>query len=137
MPAYATFDFSAFPLARVTFTGAPADEDNFSDYLSSLEQPYLRASPFVYLFDARQAAFPSLHYQRQQAEWLNSHAQLMKAYCKGTAYLIRQPLLRIALKGIFAIQSQPVPYVVTGTEAEALSWAAAQLHGLNPGQPPV
>jgi hypothetical protein len=51
----------------------------------------------------------------------------MKSYCKGTAYIIQNALIRAALKGIFFIQPQPVPYKIFDTEKKALEWVKEQL----------
>lgn len=129
MATYATFDHHRFPLVTVAFTGAPATDESFQQYLDGLHQAYEQQQPFSYLFDASQAQLPSLQHQRMQAKWLKEHKALMQAYCCGTAYLIPNPLVRTALRAIFALQKQPVPYAVLGTEEEAIAWCEKALRG--------
>ncbi len=126
MQKYATFDATQFPVVVVTFTGVAATDDNFEAYLNQLHDAYERETPFAYLFDAGEAVLPGLKYQRMQAQWLKDHRKLMQSYCRGTAYHIPNPIIRTALKGIFAFQQQPVPYKIAGSFEEALQWCKNQ-----------
>ncbi|MEQ8705770.1 MAG: hypothetical protein RIC19_17720 [Phaeodactylibacter sp.] len=122
MDLYATFNFEAFPVVVVAFTGHKATEENFQKYLDDLYEAYDKALPFAYLFDAERAAMPGLRYQKMQADWLKANDGLMKKYCQGTAYHIPNAIIRTALKGIFALQQQPVPYKVAGDFESAMEW---------------
>jgi hypothetical protein len=128
MADYATFDTSGFPLVRITFTGASADDENFSRYLDQMRALYDREAPMALIFDAREAAFPGLPYQKQQAKWLKAHDDLMRAHCQGTAYVFSNWLVRKALKGILSLQSQPVPFEVFETPEAAETWARERLN---------
>jgi hypothetical protein len=55
---------------------------------------------------------PGITYQKMQAKWLKEHEQLMKDYCKGTAYVLPNRIIRNVLSAIFAFQKQPVDYLV-------------------------
>lgn len=122
MASYATFNFDAFPIVIVAFTGQKATEASFKNYLSDLHKAYERGLPFTYLFDAEKAILPGLRYQKMQADWLKENEALMKTYCQGTAYHIPNAIIRTALKGIFALQQQPIPYKVSGTLSSAMEW---------------
>jgi len=122
MDPYASFDFSAFPVVVVAFTGNKATEENFQQYLNDLYEAYDRALPFAYLFDAQNAVLPGFKFQKMQAEWLKANESLMKKHCQGTAYHIPNAIIRTALKGIFALQKQPVPYKVVGDFQTAMQW---------------
>lgn len=122
MAPYATFHFDEFPIVLVAFTGEKASEENFREYLSGLHRAYERKQPFAYLFDAERATLPGLRFRKMQAEWLKENEAMMKQYCRGTAYHIPNTIIRTALKGIFALQQQPVPYQVTGTLQAAMEW---------------
>ncbi|MEM9887606.1 MAG: STAS/SEC14 domain-containing protein [Bacteroidota bacterium] len=127
MKKYAEVDTSNFPEVRITFTGEKANDENFEQYLQESRQTYDRAEGLAMIFDASNATVPGIKYQKQQADWLKENEDLMKTYCKGTAYVIPNPIIRTVLKGIFAFQSQPVPYKVTASVEEAQQWIA----GLN------
>jgi len=127
MKPYAQFDPSDFPIVIVRFTGAKAEDQNFKAYLEELHQAYQPQQPFTYLFDASQATLPGFKYQKMQADWLRDNEQLMKKYCLGTAYVIPNPLVRNVLKGILALQQQPVPHQVVSSEAEAREWCERKL----------
>ncbi len=123
MQAYATFDESHLPVVTITFTGESATEENFRRYLEQTRQLYARKEPLALIFDATHAGFPGLRFQKMQADWLAENESLMKDYCRGAAYVISSALIRTVLKGIFALQAQPVPYIVVGSVEEAGQWA--------------
>lgn len=125
--AYADFDTTEFPLARVKFTGEKSTDQNFQEYLHQLEALYLRREVFAIVFDATEAAIPNLRHQKMQAYWLRNNSELVETYCRGTAYIILKSTTRAILKLIFAINPQPVPYKVVVTEADARKWALSQL----------
>lgn len=125
--AYADFDTSDFPVVLVRFTGVASTDQNFQEYLDKLKDIYLRKEPFSIVFDAINAALPSLRHQKMQAYWLRDNKELVETYCKGTAYIILKPTTRAILKLIFAIYPQPVPYKIVVTEKDGRNWAMAQL----------
>lgn len=127
MPKYAEIDVRNWPIVTVVFTGAAATKENFPVYLNEVKQCYESEQPLAILFDATQAVLPGIPYQKMQAQWLKDHAQLMKDYCKGTAYVIPNLIIRNVLKAIFTLQKQPVPYAVCSTYTEAHTWTKQQL----------
>jgi hypothetical protein len=127
MAAYATIDESAFPIVTIRFTGQGADDQNFQEYLDNVRALYDREERLALIFDARQASLPGLKYQKMQAQWLKEYESLMQAYCAGTAYIIKNPLIRSVLKAIFSFQKQPVPYSVLASQEEAEAWAQQHL----------
>jgi hypothetical protein len=127
MQQYAEFDRSAFPVVKVRFTGAAAQDENFELYLQGLEESYNTKENLAIIFDASQVAVPGLRYQQRQAQWLKEKEELMRNFCAGTAYIIPNIIIRNILKAIFAFQKQPVPYTVCGTLQEAEAWVAEAL----------
>ncbi|NBC24901.1 MAG: STAS/SEC14 domain-containing protein [Bacteroidetes bacterium] len=127
MKRYATVDSTSFPLILVRFTGEKATDENFPLYLKEVEASYDRENRIGILFDATQAPFPGLKYQKMQAQWLKDHKSLMQNYCAGTAYVIPNLVIRNVLKAIFALQKQPVPYTVCANMEEAEEWLKTQL----------
>lgn len=125
MKPYAIVDDSAFPEVVITLTGEKADDENFTKYLEDVLALYNRKEPLMLIFDATNATTPNVKYQKQQADWLKDQKDLMQTYCKGTAYVIPNPIIRTVLKGIFVFQTQPVPYKVVKTLEEARAWFAA------------
>lgn len=127
MNKYANIDSSDFPIINVVFTGEAATDENFPVYLKEVERNYDRKEPLAIIFDATDAVLPGITYQKMQAQWLRDNQQLMKDYCKGTAYVIPNRVIRGVLNAIFAFQKQPVPYQVCGTYDEAKKWVGEQL----------
>jgi hypothetical protein len=127
MKKYAETDRSQFPIIKVVFTGEAASAENFPVYLDELKQNYARKESIVIIFDASKAVFPGITYQKMQAKWLKDNEQLMKDFCKGTAYVIPKLIIRKVLSAIFTFQKQPVPYKVCSNLEEALDWAKNQM----------
>ena len=127
MNKYADIDASEFPIIKVTFTGEAANTQNFQIYLDGLKANYTSKQPIAIIFDATKAVLPGLAYQKMQARWLKDNEQLMKNYCRGTAYVIPNLVIRSVLRAIFTLQKQPVDYLVCSTLSEAQSWVEGQL----------
>lgn len=123
MDSYAHFDRSTFPLIVVKFSGARETDENFAAYLDGLYENYNSQKPFALVFDATEAASPNLKYQQKQAKWMKAHEELIKSYCLGVAYVMPNRLLRIALRLIFGIQKNPVPFKVFGKLEDGKNWA--------------
>ncbi len=125
---YALVDRSDYPIVKFTFTGNRETEDNFEEYLSELSFNYLRKEPIAVIFDATKASTPNPKYQLKQARWLKENKTLMKNYCRGVAYVIKQPAIRNILELIFKIQKQPCPYKIVSELEEAKFWLNQQLN---------
>ncbi len=122
MNKYAVIDDRNFPEVMVTFTGEQPTDENFTLYLQEVKNQYEEEKRIALIFDATKAVSPGKKYQKQQADWLKDNDQLMRDYCKGTAYVMPNPLMRLVLKGIFAFQQQPVPYKVVKSIEDARTW---------------
>lgn len=123
MNNYAHFDRSTFPLIVVRFSGVRETDENFAAYLDGLYENYNSKKPFALVFDATEAANPNLKYQQRQAKWMKTHEALIKEYCLGVAYVMPNTLLRIALRLIFGIQNNPVPFKVFAKLEDGKNWA--------------
>lgn len=124
---YAVFERENFPVINITFTGIPANEENFRVYLEELYKNYEACKPLVIVFDASNAPSPSMQYQKQQAQWMKDNEALIKKYCRGIAYVVPNMVLRNVLKLIFGVQQNPVPFKVTATLEEGNKWVNQQL----------
>ncbi|MCR9013584.1 STAS/SEC14 domain-containing protein [Aquiflexum gelatinilyticum] len=122
MDSYAIIDESNFPIIRIRFTGHKSTNQNFQNYLDQTKACYRFAKGLAIIFDASDAAIPSLYHQKMQAKWLKENEQLMKDFCAGTAYIIPNAVIRAILKMIFSFQKQPVPYKIFESEPEANAW---------------
>ena len=122
MTKYATIDSSNHPIINVTFTGEQATDDNFPFYMQEVKAVYELQKKVAIVFDATNAVFPAMKYQKMQADWLKENEQLMKDFCLGTAYIIPNLIIRNVLKAIFAFQTQPVAYLVCKNRTDAQIW---------------
>lgn len=124
---YAEFNASDWPIITVSFTGSLADESNFTEYLSCLDDLYISKERFVIIFDARNARFPGLKYQRLQANWIKENQAKIKRFCFSTVYVISNLVIRNALRLIFLIQEQPTPYQIVSNLEEAVEYAQLEI----------
>jgi len=124
---YALVDQTSFPLITVTFTGEKSTDTNFKAYLKELDDCYFTQQQLAIIFDATKVPVPKYSHQKLQAKWLKDNADLMKKFCKGTAYVIPSKIIQWVLKMIFLIQKQPVPYKVFDSYKDAQIWTWDQL----------
>jgi len=122
MDSYAIIDESDSPIIRIRFTGKKSTDQNFQTYLDQTKACYRLKKRLAIIFDASDAAIPSLSHKKMQAKWLKEYEQLMKEFCAGTAYIIPNAAIRAILKMIFSFQKQPVPYKIFESEPEANAW---------------
>jgi hypothetical protein len=127
MNKYALIKGEEFPLVMVEFTGHKATDENFAQYLAELKGLYAKKEKLAIVFDASNAVFPGIKYQKMQGDWLKENEQMMKDYCVGTAYVITNAIIRGVLKTIFTFQKQPVPYHICSDVVEAEGWANRKL----------
>ena len=129
MAAYAEISTTEFPLVIVRFTGEKANNQNFKEYLSHLDEVYLRRQKIALIFDATNASLPGLKYQKLQASWLKANTPLLKEYCLGTAYIIHSSAVKAILRMIFFLTPQPVPYNLFIEEEGARAWVGSLFQG--------
>ena len=104
-----------------------ANDENFPLYMQEIKQVYEQKNKIAIIFDATEAVFPALKYQKMQGTWLKENEALMQQYCLGTAYVIPKTIIRTVLKTIFTFQKQPVPFTVCKTLEEAQIWVDNQI----------
>ncbi len=127
MEPYALVDRSTFPIIVVEFTGHAPTDENFRAYLEALRVGYEEHEALAFVFDATRATFPPMKYQRMQAAWLKENDNLIRHWCKGTAYVLPNFWVRLALRLIFLMQKQPVPLKICADRGSARAWAERQL----------
>jgi len=128
MQRYALVTTDDFPLVRVTFTGQAPTETNFPLYLAEVKATYGPRQPLAILFDARRATLPGLSYQKMQARWIKENEDLLRTYCRGTAYVIPNAAVRAILRAILSLQPQPMPSHVCATVEEGVEWLNEKLN---------
>jgi hypothetical protein len=127
MASYTNIDASRFPLVTIIFTGVPSTDENFEQYLTEMKALYDSGEKLAIIFDASNAALPSLKHQQRQASWLKKNDEMLKKQCLGTAYVITSGAIRVVLRMIFAITPQPVLHKICSNIDDAEEWALAQI----------
>ncbi len=114
------------PIHLITFEGVPTDEE-FRDYLRGIDRIIAEKRPYAHVLDASRAGPTPASHRQMQTEWMKQNKLLIKAHCRGTAFVFASASLRFVLSAIFLVQPMPCPYLVTGSTPEAVSWCASQL----------
>lgn len=116
------FDESLFPLVLVHYRGTPDDaaQDAYFAHLDALGKRTERRF-LVYLPDG-DAAVPS-RFRQRHAEWTRRNEQLVREQNLGVAFVLPNPLLRVLLRAVFALQPIGCPQRTVSTLEEALAWA--------------
>lgn len=127
MTPYAEFDRSDYPLINITFTGEKPTDENFQAYLEGSYQNYEHREPIALVFDATNAAIPGLRYQKQQADWMREHDELIRTYCLGIAYVVPNPLIRQVMRAIFKLQQNATAFKVFAEREAGVAWAQERL----------
>ncbi len=121
------------PVIRIQHLGATTDED-FARYLTTLHASLYspRAGKRLLVIDATECAPTPATQRRLQAQWMKEHADRIRRYTVGVAFVIPSGLIRGMLTAIFWIQPLPSPHEVCATLEQALAWGDGQLaaHGL-------
>lgn len=122
-----TIDESRRPIVLVTFVGTASDAE-FDNYLRGMtEQILARREKTVTILDALRSDQTSAAQRRRQAEWLKSHAEDLRRYSLGTAFVIRSALVRGALTAIFWMQPLDRPHTIVASLEEAETWGRDRL----------
>ena len=121
------------PVIRVAHNGATSDED-FERHLKTLRDSMYAANAGqrLLVIDATHSAATPATQRRMQADWMKEHADRIRKYTVGVAFVIPSGLIRGMLTAIFWIQPLPSPHEVCSTLEQALAWGDIQLgaHGL-------
>jgi hypothetical protein len=119
-----TFDDSLWPLLNVKFTGANSNEE-FEGYLSKMSEFLARQQHLITIFDSSEAtASPSMEQRQRQVEWLTQNEEQLRQWSLGSAFVIKSPVIRLAMNVIYTLKQPPSPYTVTGDVQAARIWAA-------------
>ena len=119
-------DESRWPLAQVTFRGAP-DDGAFEAYFAWNSRILERCERYACVVDAREVKQISAMQRRRQAEWMKRNHDALKEFSVGVAFVIDSPLVRGILTAILWLAPLPQPHFIASTGGEAERWALDRL----------
>lgn len=116
------------PVIRIAHDGATSDED-FERYLNTLRDSMYapNAGHRLLVIDATYSAPTPATQRRMQADWMKEHADRIRKFTVGVAFVIPSGMIRGMLTAIFWIQPLPSPHEVCATLEQALDWGDTQL----------
>lgn len=126
MQASITIDESLRPLIISRFSGRATDAD-YESFLAQGSAFLQRGERYVNVIDLSRLEVPTAAQRWRQAEWLETHAELMQERLLGCALVITSPFLRMTLSVIHHVRPIPVPFVVVSDVASGVEWSVARL----------
>lgn len=105
----------------VTFHASVSDEQ-FRAYLQQVADRLALSQPFGLLFIATSSGTATAAQRRMQADWLREHFQALHEWVWGAAFVINNPLARLTLASVLALQRLPYPHTVVATPEQAFAW---------------
>jgi hypothetical protein len=112
-------DESSLPLVVVTWSGEASDAE-FEAFFAAQRRLLARRRPYVQVADASAAKVMSSLQRRLMAQFSEETAAEAARYCKGTAVVIKNALVRGALTAVLWLVKVQYPLVVVGTFEEAM-----------------
>ncbi|MEW5850924.1 MAG: STAS/SEC14 domain-containing protein [Myxococcota bacterium] len=128
MGGYHHFDTAQWPLAIVTLTGKPTDEQ-FAAYVRDLSALVKRPGPSAIVVDATQAPQLSPGQRESMGKAIKDHAEDLQLNVRGVAYVFSSALQRFVLSSIFLVGGFPTAHTVVSTREEALAWCRERIRG--------
>jgi hypothetical protein len=118
---FATTDFGALPIVKVTFADHSPTDEEYLEYLDSQLINY-KLGVMGLLVDAREARMPSRAHQKLKNEWLKLHKDEIQTYCVGYAFVMQGRMLSLLFNVILNIFSSIVPYKVFDKMEDGEAW---------------
>ena len=118
---FATNDFGALPIVKVTFDDSVPTDEEYYAYLEGQKVIY-KLGVMGLLADGRNAKIPSRAHQQLQSKFLKEHKEEIQTYCVGYALVMKGRMLSILLNAIMSIYSSIVPYKIFDNLEDAEAW---------------
>ncbi len=115
-------DDSRFPLARFTWNEEPTVEDA-AGFAADLGRLFARKTPLAIVHDMRGGKQPGIKAINAFADVAKANVENDRRYIAGFAFVVQSAVLRVGLKGFFALAPLAAPSFVTASMEEAETWA--------------
>jgi hypothetical protein len=109
----------------VTFR-QPGTDEQFAAYLRVLDDHVARGTRFGFVFDASRSTGVSANQRRVQADWIRDNFDTLQRTVIGGAFVLTNPLTRLILASVLAMQRLPYRHVVVRSVGEGIDWLRAR-----------
>jgi hypothetical protein len=109
----------------VTFSSNVSD-DEFQAYLQRLADRLALQRPFGFVFVAASGGTATATQRRMQAAWIRDHFNELRRWVWAASFVLNNPISRLTLASVLALQRLPYPHVVVATLEQAFAWVNAR-----------
>jgi len=125
--ALTTVDLTHWPILVVNAPPGFTDAELQAYYDSIGKAMLARPEPYANIIDARNAPTPTASQRKIMAAFRETHAQHIRQYCRGSAFVFESAVMRGIITAIHWLRQPEMPHKSFGTMFEAMTWARAQL----------
>jgi hypothetical protein len=105
----------------VSFNASVSD-DEFLAYLQRVEGRLALQRPFGMVLIATSSGAATATQRRMQASWLRENFDELRKWVWGAAFVLNNPVGRLTLASVLALQRLPYPHTVVATPELAFAW---------------
>ncbi len=116
-----------YPLIYVTFNSENPTEEDVDQYLTDMTKIYQTYKNIVVIYISDKIRYMIASNRIKIGNWLKENAHTIKNSALGVAYVSKNILVSMVLKGIFLIKKPDWPNKICSTIAEAEKWAESLL----------
>lgn len=126
--ALTTVDLTHWPILVVNAPPGFTDAELQAYYDSIGKAMLARPEPYANIIDARNAPTPTASQRKIMAGFRERHAQHIRQYCRGSAFVFESAVMRGIITAIHWLRQPEMPHKSFATMFEAMTWARAQLN---------
>ncbi len=115
-----------WPLAAVTLRGALTGRE-WAQLAKRLESWLVNGGAHILILDARALRPPDPRTLRAQARWVSRHREALDERWAGLAVVSGSPVIKQAVRALFALQPVEAPLLFCGSVEDAVAWAKGRL----------
>jgi hypothetical protein len=119
-------DLSGWPIVVHAVEGTITDEQ-LDAYIAEATRVFATGKRHATILDATRIGSVSAYMRRRSIEWQRENAELLRAHCAATAYVLGSPVLRFVAMTVLLVTRPPTPLRVFSTREDAVAWAREQL----------
>ena len=129
---YATFEYPAEGVLKVSFSATEPTEKQFEAYLHEYEKILKSSAGYAVVIDGSKARYLPSKLRARQGKWQQEQEALIIEKVLKLFFVITNPLVKYILQGIFLVSKPPVTYSVLVSQAQAVEEATEVAKALAP-----
>lgn len=103
-----------------------SSDDEFQAYLQRVSDRLALRRPFGIVLVATSRGTATATQRRMQASWLRDNFDELHEWVWGAGFVINNPIARLTLASVLALQRLPYPHTVVATPELAFAWVDAR-----------